>query len=449
MPGSFQKQKNLSPKHSNRIKLSRNQEFLPVLKEKRFTSIKYQLNSPSETKKESRPKSLLRKRSSLPENTTNVHEIRVPIDSILAIKLYKDRLTMYELAEISDYPKIYFLGLNSLKINGSSSLRNNGYDDEHGDFIGIIGDHIAFRFEIIQIIGKGSFGQVLKCFDHKTKDPVAIKIIKNKKRFNKQAETEINILEYINKKDPEDKFHLIHKKDHLIFRNHLCIVFDILSLNLYEVLKSYSFEGLPLSIVKNITAQLALALRFLEDHKIIHCDLKPENVLLVKFNRTEVKLIDFGSSCYEHDRVYSYIQSRFYRAPEVILGISYHTTIDIWSLGCIVAELIIGYPLFPGENEHEQLLCIMEMIGTPPAHLLGAASHKDLYFSNGQPIVVPNSRGRLRPPGTRDINDKLQCSDNQALDFISSNLYLECIKWDPADRLTPSQALKHPWLSPI
>lgn len=80
----------------------------------------------------------------------------------------------------------------------------------------------------------------------------------------------------------------------------------------------------------------------------MHCDLKPENVMLRQPNRSIIKVIDFGSSCLTDERVYTYIQSRFYRAPEVILGLPYSTPIDMWSMGCILAELFTGYPLFPG-----------------------------------------------------------------------------------------------------
>lgn len=86
-----------------------------------------------------------------------------------------------------------------------------------------------------------------------------------------------------------------------------------------------------------------------QDLDIIHCDLKPENIMLRHPNRSIIKVIDFGSSCLSTERVYTYIQSRFYRAPEIILGMQYGTAIDMWSFGCILAELYTGYPLFPGE----------------------------------------------------------------------------------------------------
>ena len=81
--------------------------------------------------------------------------------------------------------------------------------------------------------------------------------------------------------------------------------------------------------------------------------MKPENILLKAPNKSGIKVIDFGSSCFEAERIYTYIQSRFYRAPEIILGIPYTPAIDMWSFGCVLAELYTGFPLFPGENEAE------------------------------------------------------------------------------------------------
>ena len=95
------------------------------------------------------------------------------------------------------------------------------------------------------------------------------------------------------------------------------------------------------------------AISYLYDKQIVHCDLKPENILLKSPTKSEIKLIDFGSSCFEQERYYTYIQSRFYRAPEIMLGIPYTTAIDMWSLGCIIYECIVGIPLFTGENERD------------------------------------------------------------------------------------------------
>jgi len=105
-----------------------------------------------------------------------------------------------------------------------------------------------------------------------------------------------------------------------------------------------------------------------------------QNVLLKHPTKSSIKVIDFGSSCLENEKVYTYIQSRFYRSPEVILGMSYNMAIDMWSLGCILAELYTGYPLFPGENEQEQLSCIMEIQGVPDRYLVDRSSRKKVFF---------------------------------------------------------------------
>jgi dual specificity tyrosine-phosphorylation-regulated kinase 2/3/4 len=120
-------------------------------------------------------------------------------------------------------------------------------------------DHIGYRFEVLQCIGKGSFGQVtiflynfiqaLKCFDHKTKTEVAVKIVKNKKKYQYQAGIELKILSFLKDNDPDDIMNVIHMKDYVIFRKHLCISFELLSMNLFEFLKINDFNVSLLTIL--------------------------------------------------------------------------------------------------------------------------------------------------------------------------------------------------------
>jgi len=166
------------------------------------------------------------------------------------------------------------------------------------------------------------------------------------------------------------------------------------SINLYELLKTNSHQGFPLDIIRRFAIQILQALRFLKKRSIVHCDLKPENILLKKDNKTGIKIIDLGSSCYESKQVYTYIQSRFYRAPEIMLGIPYNSSIDMWSFACILVELYIGYPLFPGESEEEQLSLIMEYKGVPPINMLKNATRAELFFDKDMnPIMVKDSLG--------------------------------------------------------
>ena len=121
-------------------------------------------------------------------------------------------------------------------------------------------------------------------------------------------------------------------------------------------------ENLRTEDVSRIVFQLLSSVDHCAKNNVIHRDIKPENTMFRDPSSTaELRLIDFGSSCFENERIYTYIQSRFYRAPEIIMGIPYTSAIDIWSFGCILAELYSGYPLFPGESEHDQLGYIMEI----------------------------------------------------------------------------------------
>jgi len=235
--------------------------------------------------------------------------------------------------------------------------------------------------------------------------------------------------------------------------------FELLSMNLYELIKKNKFHGFSMQLVRKFAHSVLQCLDALHRNRIIHCDLKPENVLLKQLGRSGVKVIDFGSSCFEHQRVYTYIQSRFYRAPEVILGGRYGMPIDMWSLGCILAELATGTPLFAGEDEADQLACIIEVIGMPsPALLETCKRARHFVSSRGFPRYCSltaspggryqlsggrSARGKYRgPPASRDLAKALRgCDDPLFADFLS-----RCFEWDPVKRLTPSHALSHGWL---
>jgi len=108
----------------------------------------------------------------------------------------------------------------------------------------------------------------------------------------------------------------------------------VLKLNYYQGLHSTFLHSVAFSILKSLT--------FLSKHRIIHTDIKPDNILLKKTGKYEIKLIDFGSSCFSNEKLYSYIQSRYYRSPEIILGLGYDVQIDMWSFGCLIVELYKG-----------------------------------------------------------------------------------------------------------
>jgi len=377
-----------------------------------------------------------------------------------ALKLYGSKLSAYEHQEIVTFQNVYFVGQYAKKRQGIPGGPNNsGFDDDSGSYQMVSHDHVAYRYEILKVLGKGSFGQVLKAYDHKTQQHVALKMVRNEKRFHKQAVEEIKILEHLKKQDKDNNCNIVHLTEHFLFRNHVCITFELLSMNLYELIKKNKFQGFSLALVRKFAHSILLCLDVLYRNRIIHCDLKPENILLKQPGRSGIKVIDFGSSCYEHQRIYTYIQSRFYRAPEVILGGKYGMPIDIWSFGCILAELLTGYPLFPGEDESDQLATMMEVLGMPPAKMLqNCKRHRMFFSSKGHPrycSLTQNSdgttsysggrsrRGKYRgPPESKELSRALRgCDDLLFLDFLQ-----RCLEWDPAQRMTPPQALRHGWL---
>ncbi|KAL0226465.1 hypothetical protein P9112_013789 [Eukaryota sp. TZLM1-RC] len=383
-------------------------------------------------------------------------------------------------------------------------VSNNGNDNANSDLIihvhDIIGASSTSSYQVIQMLGQGTFGQVVQCLRLQDKRHFAVKIIKNKHAYYKQALMEVRILQHLLEEDPHDEHHLIRMTEYFVHKNHLCIAFELLSVNLYELIKQNQFRGLSVSFIRVLLRQILVAMSILDQCHIIHCDLKPENILLVDATTPSVKVIDFGSSCYEDETAYSYIQSRFYRAPEVILGLPYNNCIDIWSLGCIAAELFLGLPLFPGVSQYSQLSRIIEMIGIPPDYMLikakntrnffhldhsqgachGGIRHKSVvrrgltyeyeakrpvpnpssfqlkseqdYYSE-QRCPVPQSKRYFKFRYLPDIIHNYPLPSNSEDDSIvknERNIFIsfieECLVVDPLKRISVQQALMHPFI---
>ncbi|KAF2086689.1 kinase-like protein [Saccharata proteae CBS 121410] len=270
----------------------------------------------------------------------------------------------------------------------SKGVKNDGYDNEDSDYILYVNDILGSeesghknRYLILDVLGQGTFGQVVKCQNLRTQEVVAVKVVKNRTAYFNQSMMEVSVLDLLNKQmDKNDDHHLLRLKDTFIHRQHLCLVFELLSVNLYELIKQNQFRGLSTTLVRVFAQQLLNGLALLGKAKLIHCDLKPENILLKNLESPIIKIIDFGSACDERQTVYTYIQSRFYRSPEVLLGLPYSAAIDMWSLGCIVVELFLGLPLFPGSSEYNQVARITEMLGLPPTWMLEMGKQSGEFF---------------------------------------------------------------------
>ena len=260
-----------------------------------------------------------------------------------------------------------------------SGTYNDGYDDENHDYIVRENELFAHRYTLRKRIGKGSFGQVVAAHDNEGGCEVAIKIIKSKRPFYTQAQTEKQLLQLVMKHGAQDA-NLVELFDHFVYRNHQCLVFEMLSYNLYELLKNTRFLGVSLNLIRKFARQILQSLKFLATPEvdIVHCDLKPENILLRHPRRSSLKLIDFGSSCLRTRTMYTYIQSRFYRSPEVFLGLKYDQKIDMWSLGCVLVEMHTGEPLFGGLDQVDQFCRIVDVLGHPPVEMLARSPPKFL-----------------------------------------------------------------------
>ncbi|KAJ3351731.1 dual specificity protein kinase yak1 [Kappamyces sp. JEL0680] len=324
----------------------------------------------------------------------------------------------------------------------SKHAGNDGYDNDDCDYIlyvnDILGSKEGHQYQIIDALGSGTFGQVVKCQNIKTKELIALKVIKNKPAYYNQSLIEVAILELVNKQyDPNGKHHLVRMKDSFVFRNHLCIAFEMLSVNLYELIKQNQFRGLSTNLIRVFTTQILDALTVLYKAKLIHCDLKPENILLK----------------------------------------SYSSSIDMWSLGCIAAELFLGLPLFPGSSEYNQMSRIVELLGLPPRHMCDKGKNGSQYFNKS---VTPDGKYSfqlksmeqyMRDHGTREQPSKRYFQGSTLAEIINSypimrknlskkEIDLEMqnrrsfidflsgmLRLNPLERWTPQQAAQHPFIT--
>lgn len=387
----------------------------------------------------------------------------------------------YFTSELNTMKPVY---MNSSASNGNNknnygpigSNNNGGHDDANNDYIIRPGELFCNRYEIDSLIGKGSFGQVVRAYDHVSHCPVAVKIIKNKKAFLDQAQIEVRLLKLIRQYQNDDKFssmgktNIVKLRSHFIWHNHLCLVFELLSYNLYDLIRNTRYHGISLKLTRKFATQILASLNFLAQPElgIIHCDLKPENILLCNSRRSAIKLVDFGSSCEIGQRIYQYIQSRFYRSFEVLIGIPYDQAIDMWSLGCILVELHTGEPLFNGINEYDQINKIVEVLGMPPASLLDKGYKTSKFFVKllnvtGVPYYVlrkpKKSRVQYLPPGTRKLYHILGVDSggphgrrrneegHSSADYLQFlNLILQMLEYNPARRIKPDVAMRHAFI---
>lgn len=344
-------------------------------------------------------------------------------------------LTDYEESEILNYREVYYI--RSAPVQTKKSI------NQIPNFFHFVkNDHIAYRYQQIQVIGKGTFGSVFECYDHKNNEKVAIKMLRDKPKVHSQITFELDLLKMLQNNSDGIDHHIIRFIESFTFRGFFCIVMELLSYDIYAALNHQRFIGFRKSVIQMVARQTAEALQFIHQTGIIHADIKPENILFVDKEQSGIKVIDYGCSCFIGKLLYSYIQSRYYRAPEVVFGMQYGAEIDIWSLGCVLCEMVTGKPLFCAEDSTELMQMMVETLGLPPDKMIKSAPHAHHFFDEkGQLKVKPNSRGKYHIASSSSI--ELQVHSNDPL-FIS--LIEGCLKWNPKERFTAEDVLNHQWV---
>ncbi|KAL0966896.1 hypothetical protein UPYG_G00301520 [Umbra pygmaea] len=341
------------------------------------------------------------------------------------------------------------------------NLRDN-WTDAEGYYRLNIGEVLDKRYSVYGYTGQGVFSNVIRARDvARTSQDVAIKIIRNNELMQKTGLKELEFLKKLNDADPDDKFHCLRLFRHFYHKQHLCLVFEPLSMNLREVLKKYGKDvGLHIKAVRSYSQQLFLALKLLKRCNILHADIKPDNIL-VNESKTILKLCDFGSASHvaEND-ITPYLVSRFYRAPEIIIGKPYDFGIDMWSVGCTLYELYTGKILFPGKTNNHMIKLAMDLKGKMPNKMIRKGLFRDQHFDQNlnflyteldkvterEKVTVLN----IINPTKELLSDMVGCQrlpeDQRKKVAQLKDLLDRTLMLDPAKRISINQALQHPYI---
>ncbi|XP_043921534.1 homeodomain-interacting protein kinase 2-like [Protopterus annectens] len=332
-------------------------------------------------------------------------------------------------------------------------------------------------YEVLEFLGCGTFGQVVKCRKQGTTEERAVKILKNDPHLAGQLLNEIHNLALLTSSGAYE-YNCVRAYEGFQYENNTCLVFETLHQDLHTFLKQQMLRPLPFNHIRIILHQVATALMKLKSLGLIHADLKPENIMIADPVKQpyKVKIIDFGlSHHYSMAKYPAYIQTRCYRAPEVMLGLPYWEAVDMWSLGCIAAEIFMGCQLYPGTSEYEQLLFITQTQGMPEECMLNAGVKTECFFRRISDCGHPS--WRLKTPdeyaaetGMKPMDRRIyafDCLDHMAAlnlplmqeeadmvaEITNRFAFVDFVKMlltvDPHRRLGPVEALYHPFLTMV
>eukprot|EP00941_MAST-03F_sp_MAST-3F-sp1_P006275 g6275.t1 len=376
-----------------------------------------------------------------------------------------------ETNETSNNDKISMGKTRNHDAEDAAGLHDN-WDDAEGYYSYQAGDILDSRYLVLGggEAGKGVFSNVVFCSDQSQNNrKVAIKILRANQTMRRAGQKELLISKQIASHDHPGREFSVRLLDTFDHRNHLCLVFEALAMNVRDVLKKLGKNtGMSLEAVRLFARQIFLSLRQMDLLDIVHADLKPDN-MLISANNSEVKVCDFGSAFFRSDPDNDptpYLVSRFYRAPEIILGLKYDSPIDIWAAGCCLYEMFTGRVLFPGKTNNEMLRMFMAFKG-PFTHkilrrhfnqykmmMLDTQFCQETYRFKEQ-TEDPVSKQTVTRLVTithakpRDIIRSLQASMGPNCDRKLCKQLLDllqkCLALDPEKRITAKEALLHPF----
>ncbi|KAF1768440.1 hypothetical protein GCK72_000252 [Caenorhabditis remanei] len=341
------------------------------------------------------------------------------------------------------------------------TLKDN-WDDVEGYYRVRIGELLDTRYRVVGFTGAGVFGNVCRCNDQTKGNTVAVKIIRNNEVMYKTGLRELEVLRKLNEADKEDKYHCLRLFRTFKHHNHLCLVFENLSMNLRELLKKYGQkDGLHLKAVRSYAQQLLLALRLLKKLEFVHADIKPDNIL-VNESKLTLKLCDFGSAGRVNEQELApYLVSRFYRAPEIMLGVRHDYAIDLWSVAVTLYEVYTGKIMFPGRSNNHMLKLFTDVKGKYPNKLVRKSQFKDTHFDVNCNLlyhevdkVTERNKitvlANLKP--TRDLETELiagQRLGREQMEQVQAfrSLLDGMLVLDASKRITCNEALKHPFFT--
>lgn len=279
----------------------------------------------------------------------------------------------------------------------SRSATNCAKNDEDGHLVYRAGDWLRNRrYKVYSLLGEGTFGKCLECYDKKHDKVIALKIIKNIEKYREAAKLEADVLKKLLKKDPENKFNCIQLLGTFRHGGHICLVFPKLGKSVFDFMKENLYQPYPLAQVQHIAYQLLVSVNFLHSIKLTHTDLKPENMLFTDsaytsywssnarqdihiLKKSDVQLIDFGSATFEDEHHTTIVSTRHYRAPEVVLELGWSYPCDVWSCGCIIFELYTGNTLFQTHDNREHLAMMQRILGTIPPHIIQKSKKNEIF----------------------------------------------------------------------